>query len=101
MKDVYFSFEPEVMSNAQENAQIALTEAQTRQTEINVIMTLAQILDDETVLQLICEQLDISYEDIKDKLPKNEEQETMTAQKVLSGVVVDERQTEGNLTSTT
>lgn len=64
-------------------------------------MTLAQILDDETVLQLICEQLDISYEDIKDKLPKNEEQETMTAQKVLSGVVVDERQTEGNLTSTT
>lgn len=101
MKDVYFSFKPEVMSNAQENAQIALTEAQTRQTEINVIMTLAQILDDETVLQLICEQLDISYEDIKDKLPKNEEQETMTAQKVLSGVVVDERQTEGNLTSTT
>ena len=89
------------MSNKQENAQIALTEAQTRQTEINVIMTLAQILDDETVLQLICEQLDISYEDIKDKLPKNEEQETITAQKVLSGVVVDERQTEGNLTSTT
>lgn len=64
-------------------------------------MTLAQILDDETVLQLICEQLDISYEDIKDKLPKNEERETMTAQKVLSGVVVDEQQTEGNLTSTT
>ena len=63
-------------------------------------MSLAQILDDETVLQLICEQLDISYEDIKDKLPKNE-QETMTAQKVLSGVVVDEQQTEGNLTSTT
>lgn len=73
MKDVYFSFKPEVMSNAQENAQIALTEAQTRQTEINVIMTLAQILDDETVLKLIVEQLDLDWDEIKDKLPKPEE----------------------------
>ena len=30
MKDVYFNFEHEIMSNAQENAQIALTEAQKR-----------------------------------------------------------------------
>lgn len=101
MSDIYFNFRPEIMSNKQENAQIALTEAQTRQTEINVIMTLAQILDDETVLQLICEQLDISYEDIKDKLPKNEEQDTVRVQNVLSGVVTDEQQAEGNLTGTT
>ena len=100
MKDVYFNFEPEVMSNAQENAQIALTEAQTRQIEINIIMSLAQTLDDETELKLICEQLDIDYQNIKDKLPKNEEQKTLTAQNVLSGVVVDEQQTEGNLTGT-
>lgn len=100
-KDVYFNFEPEVMSNAQENVQIKLTEAQTRQMEINVIMSLAQILDDETILQLICEQLDINYQDIKDKLPKNEEQDTADAQNVLSGVVTDEQQTKGNLTSTT
>ena len=51
-------------------------------------------------LKLICEQLDIDYQNIKDKLPKNEEQKTLTAQNVLSGVVVDEQQTEGNLTGT-
>ena len=101
MRDIYFNFKPEIMSNKQENAQIALTEAQTRQTEVNIIMSLAQTLDDETVLKLICEQLDIDYQNIKDKLPKNEEQDTLTAQNVLSGVVVDEQQTEGNLTSTT
>lgn len=44
-----------------------------RQTEINVIMTLAQILDDETVLKLIVEQLDLDWDEIKDKLPKPEE----------------------------
>ena len=100
MKDVYFRFEPEIMSNAQENAQIELTEAQARQAEINTIMSLAQTLDDETVLQLICEQLDINYEDIKGKLPK-EDDAYGDAQKALNGVVTDEQQAEGIIASGT
>ena len=68
-KDVYFNFEREVMTNAADNAQIELTEAQVRQTEINTVLSLRDFIDDETVLQLICEQLDIDYNDIKDKLP--------------------------------
>ena len=67
--DVYFKFEREIITNAQENAQIELTEAQTRQTEINTILNIAAHIDNETMMQLICEQLDIDYEDIKDKLP--------------------------------
>lgn len=85
---VYFKFEPEVTSNAQENAQIELLEAQTRQVEINIILSLQILLDDETLIKLICEQLDIDYEDIKDKLPKNEEYSTTSAQLVLDGVNV-------------
>ena len=69
-KDVYFDFEREVMTNAADNAQIELTEAQTRQAEINTILNLATYIDNETLLQLICEQLDIDYDDIKSKLPK-------------------------------
>lgn len=98
---VYFKFKPEVMSNAQENAQIELIEAQTRQVEINIILSLQAVLDDETFMQLICEQLDIDYEDIKDKLPKQEEIETVNAQSVLDGVVTGEQGTEGNTTITT
>ncbi len=62
-------------------------------------MSLAQTLDDETELKLICEQLDIDYQNIG-QASQNEEQKTLTAQNVLSGVVVDEQQTEGNLTGT-
>ena len=70
-KDVYFDFEREVMTNAADNAQIALTEAQTRQMEINTILNIAAQIGDETVLELICEQLDIDVEDVKSKLPKD------------------------------
>lgn len=67
--DVYFHFEPEVMTNAQENAQIELIEAQRKQTEINTLLNIAAQMDSETIMQLICEQLEIDYEEIKDKLP--------------------------------
>ena len=90
-EDVHFEFTHEVMSNALENAQIELTEAQKRQAEINTILSLSNVIDDETVIQLICEQLDIDYEEIKDKLPVNEETDTDTAQQALDGVVTDEQ----------
>jgi SPP1 family phage portal protein len=72
-KDVYFAIEPEVPTNAMENAQIELTEAQRRQTEINTLLGLATKLDNETLMQQICEQLDLEYNDLKDKLPPPEE----------------------------
>lgn len=91
-KDVYFTFEPEVMSNAQENAQISLVEAQTRQAEITTLLNLAAQLDNETLMQLICDALDIDYDDIKDKLPDPDEAENavMDAQGALDAVPVVE-----------
>lgn len=91
MKDVYFSFEHEIMSNAHENAQIELTEAQKKQVEINTLLGLATHLDNETFMQLICEQLDIDYDDIKGKLPDPDEAANAVkdAQDVLDSVVVD------------
>lgn len=87
MKDVYIKFEHEVMSNEQENAQIELTEAQEEQTRITTLLNLASQLDQETLMQLICDVLDINYEEIKDKLPKDEEALTTDAQNALNGVV--------------
>lgn len=69
-KDVYFDFEREVITNAADNATIEKTDAERKQVEINTLLNLATRLDDETLMQLICEQLDIDYDDIKDKLPK-------------------------------
>ena len=84
-KDVYFEFEREVITNASDNASIKKIEADTKAVEINLLMGLAQVIDQETVIQLICEQLDIDYNDIKDKLPKQEAQESYQAMEVLNG----------------
>jgi SPP1 family phage portal protein len=72
-KDVYFTFDREVMTNAADNAQIELTDAQKQQTQINTLLMLATKLDNETLMQNICDVLDIDYNEIKDKLPPPEE----------------------------
>lgn len=94
-KDVYFKFERNVVSNAQENAQIELTEAQRQQTAITTLLNLATQLDNETLMQLICDELDIDYEKIKSKLPK-EDDDLNNAQAALNEVEADEQQTEGS-----
>ena len=57
-------------SNAYELAQIALVEAQTRQTAVSTILDVATQFDQETILKKLCEQFDLDYEEIKDKLPE-------------------------------
>lgn len=95
-KDVYFDFKREVISNALENAQIELTEAQKQQVAISTLLNLATQLDNETLMQLICDELDIDYEDIKGKLPK-EDDGLGNAQAALNEVETDEQQTERSL----
>ena len=73
LKDVYFDFTREVITNAQDNAQIELIDAQKQQIEINILLSLATVLGDELVVQNICEVLDLEYEEIKDMIPKGEE----------------------------
>lgn len=103
-KQVDFVFEPDIMSNAQENAQIALTEAQEQQTRITTLMNLASQLDNETLMKAICDVMDIDYEEIKNRLPDPDESENSVtdAQNGLNSVVVDnEQQTEGITAVTT
>jgi SPP1 family phage portal protein len=85
--DVYFAFDREIPTNEQENAQIELTDAQRKQTEITTLLNIATHIDNETLMQLICEQLDIDYEDIKDKLPVQEENTPYTAQSAIDAIV--------------
>lgn len=70
---VWFNFNPEIMANVSENAQNALTEAQEQQTRINTLLGLATYFDNETLMQNICDVLDLDYEELKDKLPDPDE----------------------------
>ena len=75
MKDVYFNFEREIMTNAQENAQIELFEAQKKQTEITTLLNVAAQIGDEILVQQILDVLDLEYGEWESKLPKIEEVE--------------------------
>ena len=89
-KDVWFNFEREVMTNASDNAQIELTDAQKQQVQITTLLNLATYLDEETLMQNICDILDIDYNEIKDKLPKREETDPLATQSVLDGIQPEE-----------
>lgn len=95
IEDVYFKFTHEVMSNEQENEQNELTEAQRKQVEINILLGLANVLDQETIIRAICEILDIDYDEIADKLPENEAVKTEQTVKQLNDIVPDDEGGEG------
>ena len=72
IKDVYYCFDREVMTNASDNALIDQTKATTRQIEINTLLNLAASIDNETIIRNICDLMEWDYEQIKDRLPKDE-----------------------------
>ena len=76
LKDIRFNFEREVMTNALDNEQIELAKAQTEQTRITTLLNLASSLDQETIIQKVCDILDIDYQKIKEKLPVDESDTT-------------------------
>ncbi|AVM48268.1 portal protein [Mogibacterium diversum] len=69
VEDVWFDFKREVMTNASDNAQIYKTEAETRQIEINTILGLHGVIDDKNVIKSICDVLELDYEEVKNNIP--------------------------------
>lgn len=90
--DCWIEFKREVMTNAMDNAQIEQINAQTTQVKIMTLLSLAQALDQDTVVKGICDALDINYEDIKDKIPKQltPEEELEQASNEINNIVGDE-----------
>jgi SPP1 family phage portal protein len=89
MKNVYFNFKREIMTNASDNATIEKIDAEKKQIQINIMLSLANIFDDETIIQNICEILDLDYESIKGKLPKKDDDLT-EQEDILDGVIPED-----------
>ncbi len=92
LNQVYFQFDHEIMSNALENAQIELTEAQKRQADVNILLSLVPQLGNELVVQNICDVLELDYNQIKDQLPDPDEanNELKNAQNALETALIEE-----------
>lgn len=78
LSDTYIVFDRVVPSNELDNANIELIEANKKQVEINTLLNVASKIDDETLLQNICQVLDIDYEEVKDKQPTTDINEART-----------------------
>ena len=74
-----------MMTNAQDNAQIELMDAQTQGQLLNNIMNVAAKLDNETVIRSICDILDIDYEEVKKNISSGDSLEN--AQQALGGLI--------------
>lgn len=64
-----------------------MTKAQEQQTKLTTILNASAQLGDELTKQLICEALELDYDDVKDKLPTPEDDPTAAAQAALGGVM--------------
>lgn len=91
-EQVMIGFSHEIMSNEKENAEISSVEAQAQQTRINTLLSLAEKLDNETLMQSICDVLDIDYDEIKDKLSDELDDSALLlkTQQALNEVATDE-----------
>ncbi len=87
---IWFEFNHSIMCNESESVNDDKTRAETKQIEINTLLSMANILDDDTIIQNICDVLDVDYMAIKSKLPQNEEEKLDTDIVIADGVVVSE-----------
>ena len=90
-KDVWFNLDRETITNEQEKAQIKLTEAQEQQTRVATILNTAAQFGNELTMQMLCDAMDMDYDEIKGKLPDPEEDaDPFKAQSALDAVVTDD-----------
>lgn len=92
MKDVKIEkFQKQTPTNDSENIANEKVQAETIQVKVNTILNVAVVIGDEKALELICEQLDLDYEELKKQVKKlQEEQNLADAKTALEGVVTGE-----------
>lgn len=77
--DVYFDFTREVMTNAQDNAQIELIQSQTRGQDLTNFLNVASKLDNDTIVKNVCRILELNYEEVVKKVNENSDASTRQA----------------------
>ncbi len=104
MNDVYIDFKHEMIVNDTENVQNDKTKAETKQIEMNTVLSAAEYIGDEDTLKAICEILDLDFEEVQSKVEESNSDSLVNAQTALNGVIsgegdVNEPQTETDPTA--
>lgn len=92
LTDIEYVFKRSIMTNESENIANEKIKAETKQIVINTILNVAAQIGEEKAVQLICEELDIDFEEIKIELEKRKEEQNLAdAKAALEGVNVDDQ----------
>lgn len=89
LSDVEIRLTREIMSNALDNAQIDSIQAQTKQTKVNTLLNAASQLGEESVLEALCNLLDLDIDKVKGTLNERTEDDTHTALNALESLGAD------------
>lgn len=89
LADVEIRLTREIMSNALDNAQIDNIQAQTKQTEVNILLNAASQLGEESVLEALCSLLDLNVGKVKEALSKRATDDTQAALNTLENLGAD------------
>lgn len=91
LSDIKFDFKRNTLNNESETIANEKVKADTQQVKVTTILNAAATIGDEQVLKLVCEQLDLDYEEIKKQLEKQQEElDLQVAQNALNNAVVDD-----------
>lgn len=91
ISDIKFDFQRSVMTNESENIANEKIKAETRQIVVNTILNVAVQIGEEKAVQLICEEFDIDFDEIKDELEKRKEEQNLNAaQNALNSVIPED-----------
>ena len=69
-QDIILDFTRQVMANNLDNAQVAKTEAETRQIAVNTILNAMGKLPEETIIKQICSVLELNFEEVQAQLQR-------------------------------
>ena len=91
LSDVEINLARRTIANETENIANDKVKAETKQIEVNTILSIAATVGDEQTLKLICDTLDIEFEEIKGQLEELQKGHgTQDAKDVLDAVVTEE-----------
>jgi SPP1 family phage portal protein len=91
ISDVEIVFKRDTVTNESENITNEKVKAETEQIKINTILNIIDTIGNEKALQLICDELDVDYNEVKSQLESAKNNDDLNAAKnVLNDVVIDE-----------
>lgn len=91
LRDIVINFERNIPTNESENVQNEFVKAQTKQLEVNTILSAATVIGDEEVLRAMCDVFDLNYDDLKHLVEEKQEiQNLFGAENDLDGIDVNE-----------